>query len=188
MDLLAAHQLKEGILLALLKREKTGQGSPVSVSLYESAVAMLANQATNWLMAGHIPQRMGSAHPNICPYGDVLTCADGEQIVLAIGTERQFTQLCKLLGNPELANTERFATNPARVSHREELVKELNLLAQNHNSDELLQTLKNAKLPVGAIFTMQQVFENPAAQQMILEEEINGMKTKRVKTVGFTLS
>lgn len=187
MDLLAAHQMKEGILLALLKREKTGKGSLVSVSLYESAIATLANQATNWLMASHIPQRMGSGHPNICPYGDILTCAGGKQVVLAVGTERQFVQLCELLGNPALAKDERFGTNYARVANREELVKELNLLAQKHNGHELLQTLHSAKIPAGAVLNMQQVFENPTAKQMILDEEINGVKTRRVKTVGFRL-
>ena len=97
IDLLAAHQLKEGLLLALLERSQTGKGSKVSVSLYHAALASLANQATNWLIAGKIPQRMGTLHPNIAPYGELFACKDGGQIVLAVGNDRQFQQLCKTL-------------------------------------------------------------------------------------------
>lgn len=188
IDLMAAHQLKEGILLALLQREKTQQGCRVTVNLYNSAIASLANQATNWLMAGHIPQRMGSAHPNICPYGDILTCGDGKQIVLAVGTERHFALLCEILGNTTLPLQAKYATNATRVLHREQLLKELNELAAKLNGDDLLAQLHTAKVPAGAILNMQQVFENPAAQAMIIEEEMEGVNTKRVRTVGFELS
>lgn len=188
MDLLAAHQLKEGILLALLQRHQTGKGCRVSVNLYESALAMLANQATNWLMAGQIPQRMGSAHPNICPYGDILTCSDGKQIVLAVGTERQFALLCEILGNPELSNNQTYVTNSLRVQHRAALVKELNSLSVNFTGDDLLQKLHEAKVPAGAVLNMQQVFENPKAQAMVLEEVVDGSITKRVKTIAFTIT
>ncbi|MEZ4894975.1 MAG: CoA transferase [Saprospiraceae bacterium] len=82
IDTIAAHQLKEGILLALLHRERSGKGSMVHCSLMESALASLVNQASNYLMTGHIPQRMGSKHPNIAPYGDVYACKDGSQILL----------------------------------------------------------------------------------------------------------
>jgi crotonobetainyl-CoA:carnitine CoA-transferase CaiB-like acyl-CoA transferase len=187
MDLLAAHQLKQGILLALLQREKTGNGSHVSTNLYDSGIAMLSNQATNWLMAGQIPQRIGNAHYNICPYGDLLTCTDGQHIVLAVGNNHQFAALCDILGKPELATDERFATNPARVAHRPELVKELNQLSANFELAPLLKQLQTAKVPAGAIQNMQQVFTNPIAQAMILEEDVDGVKTKRVKTVAFSM-
>lgn len=188
MDLLAAHQLKEGILLALLQREHTGWGCHVKVNLYNSAIASLANQATNWLMAGHIPQRMGTAHPNICPYGDILTCAHGKQIVLAVGTERHFALLCEILGNPSLSLNAEYATNATRVQNRVQLLSILNKLAAKFSGDDLLAQLHAAKVPAGAILNMQQVFENTAAQAMIIEEEMEGMQTKRVKTVGFDIS
>ena len=91
IDVLTAHQLKEGICLALLKREQSGMGSLVEVSLFEAGVASLANQALNWLQAGHIPQQMGSEHPNIAPYGTVFYSKDNKPLVLAIGTDRQFS-------------------------------------------------------------------------------------------------
>lgn len=187
MDLLAAHQLKQGVLLALLQREKTGNGSHVSTNLYDSGIAMLSNQATNWLMAGQTAQRIGNAHYNICPYGDLLTCIDGQHIVLAVGNNHQFAALCDILGKPELATDERFATNPARVANRPILAKELNALSANFELEPLLKQLQTAKVPAGAIQNMQQVFTNPKAQAMILEEDIDGVKTKRVKTVGFSI-
>jgi crotonobetainyl-CoA:carnitine CoA-transferase CaiB-like acyl-CoA transferase len=78
VDVLAGHQLKEGLLLALLKREKTGAGGFVEVSLIQTAVASLTNQATNWLIAGKLPSRQGSAHPNIAPYGESFLTKDGK--------------------------------------------------------------------------------------------------------------
>ena len=90
IDVLAAHQLKEGLLLALLQKEKTGNGSKVEVSLYDSALASLKNQATNWLMNKHIPRPIGSLHPNIAPYGETFTTKDNKTIVLAIGSNNQF--------------------------------------------------------------------------------------------------
>ena len=94
IDVLAAHQLKEGLLVALLKREKTGEGSFVSCSLEASALASLANQATNFLMNDFVPQRIGSLHPNIAPYGEIVTTKDGKNLVLAAGSQIQFQKLC----------------------------------------------------------------------------------------------
>ncbi|MDL5047732.1 CoA transferase [Oscillatoria amoena NRMC-F 0135] len=187
IDLLAAHQLKQGILLALWQREKTGNGCHVSTTLYDSGLAMLSNMATNWLMAGQVAHRIGNAHYNICPYGDILNCADGYQIVLAVGNNQQFAHLCELLGAANLAADERFATNPARVTNRPQLVLLLNELSAKLNGEHLLQQLQAAKVPAGAIQNMQQVFSTPAAQAMILEEDVDGIPTKRVKTVGFKL-
>lgn len=103
MDILTAHQLKEGLLVALLQRERTRQGQLVQVSLLQAAVSALANQATNYLVAGQEPQRMGSEHPNIVPYGSVYTGRCGKQLVLAIGDDRQFSRLCAILGAEEMA-------------------------------------------------------------------------------------
>jgi len=101
IDLMAAHQIKEGVLMALLHRERTGEGSVVRVSLMEAAIATLANQAANYLNTGIIPQRMGTAHPNIAPYGDVFTCSDGQLVLIAAGTERHFQRLCAAVEHPE---------------------------------------------------------------------------------------
>ncbi len=187
VDLMAAHQLKEGILLALLQRELTGKGAKVSVSLYDAAVASLANQATNWLMAGHVPQRIGSLHPNIAPYGETLTCADGRQIVLAVGSNPQFEGLCKALGLEVLIIDYRFTTNSSRVVYRIELLQLLQEQASTWQRDDLLQTLLTAKVPAGAIRNMQEVFAEPRAQQLVLKEAIQGKATQRVATAVFKI-
>ena len=203
IDILAAHQLKEGILTALIQREKTGKGAFVSTSLYESAVASLANQATNLLIAGHIPQRIGSEHPNIAPYGDIFKTADDKEVVLACGTEKQWKSLCKVLNLENLTNDVRFSSNANRVKNRSELFEILSsgsdVTLKTPNSqkggicqfrrDELLALFKSCQIPIGAIRNMPEVFENKVAQNMILEENDTEMGiTKKVKSVAFKIS
>jgi crotonobetainyl-CoA:carnitine CoA-transferase CaiB-like acyl-CoA transferase len=186
IDLLAAHQLKEAILIALLEKSRTGKGGYITTSLLESAVASLANQATNWLMAGHIPQPMGTKHPNIAPYGDIFYSADEKPIVMAIGTEKQFLQLCKVLNTNDLVKDIRFSKNAERVRNRSELNLILQNAFQHFQQDFLLKAFKENGVPAGKIRTMQEVFEHPKAQNMILEETMeDGAISKRVKTVAF---
>lgn len=188
IDLLAAHQLKEGILLALLKREKTGNGSVVTASLMESAVASLANQASNYLMTGYIPGRMGSRHPNIAPYGDVYTTADQKSVLVAAGSERQFKNLCACLKLHELPVNELFATNAARVINREPLNRYIQKAIEAHELDHLMIVFKEHGVPAARIRDMKQVFELPGADRLILEETTEeGVPTKRVKTVVFNI-
>lgn len=188
IDVLAAHQLKEGILLALLRRTQTGKGAYVSTSLFESAVASLVNQATNWLMASHIPQRMGTQHPNIAPYGDMYTCCDGKAILLAVGTEKQFRNLCQVLDLSEILTQPSFSSNVERVKNRVALNEILAAKISVVDAASLLQKLEAASVPAAAIRTMQEVFELPAAQSMILEETLpDGTVSKRVKTVAFEI-
>lgn len=188
IDLLAAHQLKEGLLLALLQRERTGQGAYVSVSLLEAAVASLANQATNWLMAGQIPQRMGTMHPNIAPYGDVFYGADQKPVVLAVGNDRQFLALCKALELETLPADERFGSNANRVRNRITLREALAPAFARFERDDLLPRLHAAGVPAAGIRNMQEVFELPLAQAMILEEAWpGGVLSRRVKTAVFKI-
>ncbi|MBI2269461.1 MAG: CoA transferase [Bacteroidetes bacterium] len=123
IDILAAHQLKEAILIALLNRSHTGKGAYVGTSLYESAIASLANQGTNWLLAKHIPKPMGTLHPNIAPYGEIVTCKDNKQLVLAIGSDKQFSTLCIALNAGYILKDKRFSTNSMRIKNRRILLK-----------------------------------------------------------------
>lgn len=168
MDVLAAHQLKEGILVAMLERERTGQGQLVQVSLLQSAVAALVNQATNYLVAGHNPGRMGSEHPNIVPYGSVFTSKDKKLLVLAIGDDRQFSRLCVILGEPELAQDAGYNTNYKRVQHRDKVNLKLAELISNHERELLLHALHQQHVPAGAVNTLEDVFQLPQAKQMLL--------------------
>ena len=189
IDLLAAHQLKEAILLGLLRRERSGAGCTVTVSLLESALASLANQATNWLMAGHIPQRMGALHPNIAPYGDTFTCADDQQVLLAVGTERQFLHLCRCLELESLAEHADFHTNQLRVRHRPALNKVLAEAFLHKNLDDWMHLFKSNGVPAARIRDMRSVFELPDAQRMVLEEQLpDGTPSRRVRTTAFTLT
>ncbi len=188
IDLLAAHQLKEGILVALLQRQQTQRGCLVQTSLMESAIAALANQATNWLMGKHIPQRMGTLHPNIAPYGEMFTTKEDKYIVLAVGNNQQFENLCAILQVQNITKDTRFKTNAKRVKHRKILQEILAPLILQFNRSDLLQRLEENQVPAGAIRNMQEVFELPIAQNMLLEEKTTtGQLTKRVKTVTFQL-
>ena len=173
---------------SLLERKTTGKGAYVTTSLLESAVASLANQATNWLMEAHIPERMGSMHPNITPYGDVFYSSDKKPIVLAIGTERQFLNLCKVLNINDLVNDIRFSKNAERVKNRIELRDFLQNAFLNFEQKYLLETFKVQGVPAGKIRNMKEVFEQPKAQNMILEETMeDGTVSRRVKTVAFEI-
>jgi crotonobetainyl-CoA:carnitine CoA-transferase CaiB-like acyl-CoA transferase len=184
IDLIAAHQLKEAILIALIDRYKNNRGSFITVSLAKSAVASLANQAANYLNEGFIPQRMGSQHPNICPYGDVFETKDGELILLAVGTEQHFKVLCSLLQHPEWAENEKFATNAQRVIYRSELIPLLQIAINNFNQADILSWLAEQKIPAGVINDMKAVFELPYAKEMILEDAHGN---KCVQTVAFEI-
>lgn len=187
IDVLAAHQLKEGILIALIKRQETGKGAHVSVSLEESALASLANQACNYLMEGHIPQRMGSLHPNIAPYGEIVRTKDDFDLVLAIGTNAQFLAFCKILGKDYLAKDQRFNENNKRVKNRTKLAEILIKSTKDFLKTDLMSQCLKMKVPVGEIKNLEQVMQNPIAQKMILEEEINGELTQRLKSVAFRI-
>ncbi len=168
VDVLAAHQLKQALLLAIIQRLQTGNGTEVSVSLFDAAVSALVNQATNWLNAHHIPQQMGSEHPNIAPYGTLFKTKDSKWLILAVGTDKQFQVLCGVLG---LEWEGKFQTNPQRVIHRKELNKKLAESVSKHDLEELLQKLQQGKIPAGSVNSMPQVFETPQAKSIMLQSE-----------------
>lgn len=170
IDVLAAHQLKEGLLLALLRQQKTGAGSLVEVSLMETAIASLVNQATNWLVAGKLPSRQGSAHPNIAPYGDTFTTKDDKQLLLAIGSDRQFDALLGLLGcDRNEAVWSNFQTNPQRVQNREALHALLSAAIEPFPGHELVSKLNRKKIPAGLVQNVREALDSPAAERLLLQ-------------------
>jgi crotonobetainyl-CoA:carnitine CoA-transferase CaiB-like acyl-CoA transferase len=187
IDIIAAHQLKEGILCALYLRETTDRGSTVRCTLEEAALTALANQASNYLMSGHIPQPLGSLHPNIAPYGETMRCADDRFIVLAVGSNVQFDALCKLIDQTHLLVDERFASNAQRVIHRKALAEALKPVFALHSCEDWMSRLNAAGVPAGEVKNMAQVMVGAAAKQMIREEIIDGQMTKRMSSVGFRL-
>jgi crotonobetainyl-CoA:carnitine CoA-transferase CaiB-like acyl-CoA transferase len=187
IDILAAHQLKEGILVALIKRLKTGQGSKVAVSLYDAAIASLANQAGNWLMAQENPQRTGSLHPNIAPYGELFITSDEKQLVLAIGSNKQFAQLCVLLDCEQLVADQRFSDNPSRVKNRKVLFEELKPAFLAKDSRSLMSGFIKNDIPAGMIRSLEEVFAQPQAAALVNSWTQEGRACKNVKTVIFRI-
>jgi len=189
IDILAAHQLKEGILLAMLLKSKTNKGSVVKVNLFDAAISSLANQASNWLNSAYESPRMGSLHPNIAPYGETYQTKDYKLILLAIGNDKQFDALCTNLNVYELVNDIRFSRNSERVKHRSELN---NLIANQFKleSSSYWMDLFNAQnVPAGIVNSMLDVFKIPAAEKKILfQSESNGEISKRVETIAFKIN
>lgn len=184
IDVLAAHQLKEAILLALLMKQKSGEGALVEVSLFDAAVSALTNQASNWLMNGHIANRMGSLHPNIAPYGEILHTRDAKMIVLAVGSDAQFKALCAVLKLHQLATDARFSGNQQRIKNRAELQQILQAKAEQYVCDELMNQFLQQNIPAGVVKNLKEVFENQSAQKLVLEDG----ETKRVSQIAFKIS
>ncbi len=176
IDVLAAHHLKEGLLLGLLNLQKTGKGSLIEVSLIQAAVSSLANQASNWLINKKLPIRQGSEHPNIAPYGDVFLTRDGRRILLAVGSDRQFTDLIHVL---DISNVEqeRFSTNQDRVVHRNALNGLLSARISALTAGELLPKLNKLNIPAGIIQNLEQTFEMEEVREMIMTaRELAGIR------------
>jgi crotonobetainyl-CoA:carnitine CoA-transferase CaiB-like acyl-CoA transferase len=186
IDILAGHQLKEGILMALLHRNKTGNGSIVRVNLFETAIGALANQASNYLMSDVIPKAQGTLHPNIAPYGDCFLCADKKSLVLAIGSEIQFNKLLVCLDLPELIDDIRFCTNHDRLKNRTELANILNTAFKKQERAAWLKHFEQQQIPCGAILNLEEVFQGKASQ-FIQESMIENTPTRSVKTVNFRI-
>lgn len=183
MDVLASHQMRTAALEGLLRRATTGQGCIATVSLEASGLSALANLATEWLVNGQIPTRRGSEHPHIAPYGDLLPCRDGF-VVLAVGTDRQFSGLCSVLGWPEGPTDPRFATNPARVRHRTALNAALAARSAERTLTDLGTALLAASVPAGRIRTLDDVFAPGSPGAALIRTDATG---RRVSTVAYRM-
>ncbi|MCB0803208.1 MAG: CoA transferase [Flavobacteriales bacterium] len=188
IDLFAAHQLKEGILIAMLQKAKKDTAYCISVSLFDAAISALANQATNWLMGNHIAEPLGMLHPNIAPYGERFTCADQKDIVLAIGSDAQFGKLCHVLGLDEIHKDVLFTSNQLRVENRKLLFEKLAPCFLKHKRQELMCLFIDNNVPAGAIRNMQEVFELENAKKQIISEQKEGKKLTSIKGNVFTIS
>lgn len=185
IDILAAHHLKEGLLISLLERIKTKKGRKVSVSLYDAAISSLVNQASNFLMEKHIPKRIGSLHPNIAPYGEIFQTKDQVLVTFAIGSDLHFQKLASLLSLSSLVNDQRFSSNQNRVINRIELADILQSEILKSDAQTILDRCHKNFIPVARIKNLKEVFEDRDAQSLIREEEISGKSTKRVTSIAF---
>jgi crotonobetainyl-CoA:carnitine CoA-transferase CaiB-like acyl-CoA transferase len=149
VDVLAGLYATIGILVALRARDASGEGQLVEVDLLSALLASLVNQGSAYTVGGVVPTRLGNRHPSISPY-EVYDTADGE-LVLAVGNDRQFAALCEELGAPDLAADARFATNPARVEHREALGAELERLLAARPAAAWAEGLLARRVPAGQV-------------------------------------
>ncbi len=158
-DIFAGLHAVIGIVSALYHREHSGKGQSLDISLLDSQVAVLANQALNYLVGGKPPARLGNAHPNIVPYQTFET-ADGH-IIMAVGTDRQYAEYCTIIGAAHLAAVDRFKSNRGRVENREELIPLLAPFMKARTTAAWVEAFEAAAVPCGPINTLDEVFANP---------------------------
>ena len=167
-DLFTGMYATVGILAALRHAERTGEGQYLDMALLDTQVAMLANLGANYLVSDQAPGRMGNAHQNIVPYQvfEVAPRADGGKdfIILAVGNDGQYAKFCEVAGRPDLASEPRFVKNADRVRHRAELVPMLEAVMKTRAKADWLSALEAAKVPCGAINSLDEVFADPQVQ------------------------
>ena len=171
------------ILAALRARDITGEGQLVDLSLFDSHVALLTNVASNYLVGGEPPRRLGNAHPNLVPY-DAFSARDG-WFILGVANEKQWALICDLLGRPDLKTDSRFSTNRDRVGNRDELVAELNRVFSQRDVNDWLADLAQAGLPCGRINSIPEVFAHPQAQARAMTLESEHASAGTVRLTGF---
>ncbi|TFY98401.1 CaiB/BaiF CoA transferase family protein [Ramlibacter humi] len=164
-DLFTGMYASVAILAALRHAEHTGEGQHIDMALLDTQVAMLANLGANYLVSGKVPGRAGNAHQNIVPYQvfEVAPAADGHKdfVIIAVGNDGQFAKFCDVAGRPELAKDERFVRNQDRVRNRAVLVPMLEEIMRTRTKAQWLPALEAAKVPCGAINTLDEVFADP---------------------------
>ena len=172
VDITAGLFACSAILAALHYREQTGIGQHIDIALLDAQVAWLANQASNYLVSGKVPRRMGNAHPNIVPY-ETYQAKDGVYIALGVGNDNQWRKFCKLAKLEHLMNDPRYASNPKRVENRKELVSILQKIFLQKDSGEWIKLLTEAEIPSGPINTIDRVFGDPQvlAREMLVRME-----------------
>lgn len=161
------------ILAALHRRAATGRGEWIDMALLDSAVAVMANQAMNFLATGRAPVRLGNAHPNLSPY-QAFPCADG-WIIIATGNDAQYRRLCALLGLSALASDPAYATNADRVTRRAELARALSEGTRRMGMAELLAACEREGVPAGPINDLAQVFADPQVEARGLRLDMDGV-------------
>jgi crotonobetainyl-CoA:carnitine CoA-transferase CaiB-like acyl-CoA transferase len=155
-DIVCGLFASNAILAALHRRDATGEGSRIEVPLFESTLGWLANRGQEYLVSGEDKGLIGNAHPSIVPY-QTFDASD-KPLVVAVGNNSQFAGLCKAVGRPELAEDERFATNPDRVANREALISELQEEFGQRPADEWVEEIRAAGVPSGPVNTLADVF------------------------------
>jgi crotonobetainyl-CoA:carnitine CoA-transferase CaiB-like acyl-CoA transferase len=173
VDLFTGLYTSVAILSALYAREKTGEGAHIDMALFDTQLAMLANQASNALVSGKDPPRQGNTHPNIVPYQPFG--ASDQPIIIAIGNDRQFARLAAICGHPEWTSDDRFASNGARVANREAMVGLVSDVIAQKPAALWLRQLEDAGIPAGPINSISKALSDVQAQHRQMVRAIVGM-------------
>ncbi|MCY7398957.1 MAG: CoA transferase [Sphingomonas bacterium] len=181
-DLFTGMYTANAIIAALVRRGVTGEGATIDMALFDTQLAMLANQASNALVSGTDPRRQGAGHPNIVPYQPFA--ASDEQIIIAVGNDRQFGKLAGILGHPEWATDPAFATNAARVAVRDTLVPMIAAIIARKPAAGWLGQLEQAGIPAGPINTVLQALADPQAVHRGVQVSAGGGALGEVAMVG----
>ena len=181
-DLFTGLYTTVAILAALHRREKSGEGAHIDMALFDTQLAVLANQMSNALISGKDPPRQGNTHPNIVPY-QPFEAAD-KPLVLAVGNDRQFARLAELCGHPEWATDDRFATNSARVANRAEIVGLIAVCIAERPAADWFHQLDTAGIPAGPINSVTEALAEVQAQHRQVLRAMSGGARGDVPTVG----
>lgn len=182
IDLFAAHHMKQAILLALLRKANTGKGSLIECDLEASALSNLANQGSLALAGINAPPS-GSLHPNIAPYGEVLRFPGGDNVLLAVGSDKQFAGLCQVLGCAQLVSDERFSDNVRRVSNRISLLERLQKNVDGMSLGEFLEACKDRNVPVGKVTAIAEALGQSHVEPLIISDQYG----RRLSTSPFSI-
>jgi crotonobetainyl-CoA:carnitine CoA-transferase CaiB-like acyl-CoA transferase len=184
-DIVSGMFAAQGVAMALLARERSGQGQRVDVGMLDATTALLTYQAGIYFATGRTPARMGNRHPSIAPY-ETFPASDGE-FVVAVGNDEQWRRFCEVIETPGLAADERFATNRARVSNYDALRPLLVTTLGGRPRDEWVRTLKAAGVPCGSVRDVAEVLQDPhlAARQMV--ETVEHATAGAVRLLGLPI-
>ena len=182
-DLVTGLYATIGILAALNHRNATGEGQRIDCALLDTQVALLVNQASNYMNGGMVPQRLGNAHPNTVPYQD-FSCTDGE-ILVALGNDRQFRSFCALIGREDLANDPRYSSNAGRSTDRGELIPEMQKTIGTWQSADLIARMEAAGLPGGKVNEIPEILADPQIAHRGLIKDMTRSDGTPVKVLGF---
>ena len=185
VDVLTGLYANIGIQAALLERGKSDKGQKLDLSLYDTAVSALINIGSNYLVSGQIPDRLGNHHANIVPY-QTFTTSDGE-IVIAVGNDTQFENLCQVMGIPEIAKDALFKTNPDRVANRTKLVPILQKVFLNHTTAYWKQQCDDNNIPCGPIQNLEEVYHDPHLQERGMFVNMNHPTAGPIEMIGSPL-
>jgi formyl-CoA transferase/CoA:oxalate CoA-transferase len=187
-DIVSGLFAAQGIMAALIARERTGRGQHVDLGMLDATAALLTYQAGNYFVSGEVPGRLGNRHPTIAPY-ESFHAADGD-FVIAGGNDEIWRRLCRVIGRPELADDPRFRSNKDRIAHYDELRGALDAALKTRTREQWVRDLKAAGVPCGSVREISEVLADPqiAARNMIAEVQHATIGAARVISSPVKLS